>query len=159
MVGRKSKSIQTPVSNLLPTEWFTIEHQPDVSWIKDKTVKKNTMMIRQRHGIHHSSVIKEVIQFYKNQKLRYVKAIPLTNDLPLFCPSCKQKGNPEITEDTRTELKTKKFNLIYNHQSGKSSCYIGRVDKSNQYLYVYKLKKGLPLNALLYSGRIGTYSI
>ena len=159
MVGRKSKSTQTPVSNLLPIEWFTIEHQPDVSWIKDKTVRKNTMMTRQRKGRYHSSVIEEVIQFYKNQKLRYVKAIPLTNDLPPFCPSCKWKGTPGIIEDTRTELKTKKFNLIYNHSSGKRSCYIGRVDKTNPSRYVYKLKKGLPINALLYSGRFGTYPL
>lgn len=159
MVGRKSKSVQTPVSNLLPIEWFTIEYQPDVSWIKDKTVRKNTMMTRLRQGRYHSSVIEEVIQFYKNQKLRYVKVIPLTNDLPPFCPSCKMKGTPDITEDTRFEVKTKKFNLIYNHSFGKSPCYIGRVDKSNPYGYVYKLKKGLPLNALLYSGRIGTYPL
>ena len=157
MTGRNNKSIQTPVSNLLPVEWFTIEHQPDVSWIKDKAVRKNTMMIRQKNGVYHSSVINEVVQFYRNQKLRHVKPIPLANDLPLFCPSCKRKGTPDITEDRRADLKTKKFNLIYSHPTGKRSCYICRVDKSNPSGYVYKLKKGLPFNALLYSGRIGTY--
>jgi hypothetical protein len=158
LVGRKSESIQTPVSNLLPIEWFNIEYQPNVSHIKDKSVRKNTMMTRQRKGTVHISNLPEVIQFYK-QKHRHVKAIPLTIDLPLHCPSCNEIGTPEITDDNRFEIKTKHYDLRYNHSNPKKTCYIGRVDKSNGHQYFVKLKKSITHNTLPYSGRFRTNPI
>jgi len=126
----KRLSQETEISNLMNIEWFKVEYQPSTRHIKDKQVRKNTMNTRLSH-IVHADLLKQAIADLKKERLRYIKATPITIDLPKICPECQKVGSPIITETERTKsgildfngnlretLKTERW-LRYNHRDGK----------------------------------------
>lgn len=179
LAGSKRKAEKTITSNLLPIDRVMIEYQPDVSHIKDKEVRKNTMNTRIRIGPFPLEYKDEIIQNLKKDKLRFIKVIPVTIDLPLKCPSCGKVGSPTINDNKRVrpsntdyqgneikkQVKYEKY-LIYHHE-GKKNCRIGKYEilqrkrKSGiiKPTPSIKLKKSLDYDSLGYSRRVGTYPL
>ncbi|MBI4131022.1 MAG: hypothetical protein HY476_00845 [Nitrosarchaeum sp.] len=173
----KSKSKQTPVSNHLPIGLFTISYQPFFPrGSKRKIRDENGKLI---HNLENSTIttnhiytkdeLDNVIQTAKEKGYKKVRKNELTIDLPRLCPICHRLGSPsksrprfrikdKMLDDIEKNKLSQKYLLKYSHSTSPEKCHIGFIDISKQDIKI-TLNKKLPINALTYSARIGTYPL
>lgn len=174
----KSKSKQTPVSNHFPIGLFTVSYQPFFPrGAKRKLRDENGKLL---YNLENSRIktgrtfsedeIDDVIKLLKEQGFKKIKKEELTIDLPRICPLCHRPGSPSKRKDIRFRLKDKtlddiekkkknqKFVLKYTHSKSPETCHIAYIDLSKKGTPI-TLNKKLPINALFYSARVGTYPL
>ena len=177
MVLAKSKSKQTPISNHFPIGLFTISYQPFFPRGSERKIRdENGKLIYNlenstitQNYIYTKDEINNVIQTAIEKGYKKVRKNELTIDLPRLCPICHRLGSPsksrprfrikdKMLDDIEKKKLSQKYLLKYSHSTSPEKCHVGFIDISKQGIQI-TLNKKLPLNALLYSGRIGTYSI
>jgi len=159
----------------MPIEVYTISHSPEFvrgakREIRDgngKLLYSARQMRMHIGGTYIKEQAEKIKSFIQEQGLKNVKMEKTNLDLPSECPSCHHQGSPSIYKGKGTLRITDEYNqinrdelrLIYSHSKTKpKTCLIGTVVLDSPIIQI-KLKKGLPIDCLGYSRRVGVYPL
>jgi len=170
---RKPNATIHKPSALLPIELYTISYSTEFvrgakREIRDDNGKLlfSSRQMRTHIGGTYSKEQAETITSAMNEQgIKNIKTEKTNWNLPSECPNCQHQGTPSIYKgkgtlritDEHNQINRDELRLIWSHTKTKpKTCFVGTVVLDSPIPQI-KLKKGLPIDALFFSRRVGVY--